>query len=96
MPDERAHSPDDGRLWTLLGVVELTYHPALAVAVLLAVGAVVSPMPAVRFDPLSLTVTGRGLPVTTVAAAVVLADLTSDVVGVYATGPTAARGDAGE
>lgn len=84
MTDEIVRSQDDQRLWNLLGVVELTYHPALAVALLLAAD-VVSPVPAVVFDPLSITVTGRGLPITTLFAAVAVVDLISDAVGVYAT-----------
>ncbi len=42
MTDELVHNQTDERLWDLLGLVELTYHPALAVALLLAVDAVVS------------------------------------------------------
>jgi len=96
MTDEVVHSPADQYLWTLLGVVELTYHPALAVALLLAVEAVVSPVPAVLFDPLSITLTGQGLPVTTLLAVVVVVDLASDALGVYASGWTGAWGDEDE
>jgi hypothetical protein len=96
MSDELLPSQDDQRLWTLLGAVELTYHPALAAGLLLGVEAVVSPVPAVLFDPLSITVTGRGLPITTLLAVVVLVDLASDVVGVSGTGWTGEWGGGDE
>lgn len=93
MNDELVSTPDDQRLWNLLGVVELTYHPALAIAALLAVNALVSPVPAVTFDPLSITVSGQGLPITTALAGVVLVDLASDVLAVYATGWAVGSGE---
>jgi hypothetical protein len=96
MADDSVHNRGDRLLWNLLGVVELTYHPALAVAVLLAVNAVVSPVPVVTFDPLSVAATGRGLPITTALAVVVLVDLAGDVVGVYATGWAVAWRDGDE
>lgn len=96
MTDELLTTSDDRFLWNLLGVVELTYHPALAVAVLLAVNAVVSPVPAVTFDPLAITATDQGLPLTTVFAVVVLVDMVSDVLDVYTTGWTVAVGDGDE
>lgn len=96
MTDELVRNQADDLLWGLLGVVELTYHPALAVAGLLAVDAVMSPVPVVKFDPLSIAVTGQGLPITTAFAVVVLVDLASDVVVVYATDWTVVRRDGGE
>lgn len=88
MIDELIRNSDDQLLWNLFGFVEITYHPALAVAVLLAVNAIVSPVPAVMFDPLSIKVTGQGLPITTMFAVIVLVDLATDIVRVYATGRT--------
>lgn len=93
MDNQIVSSRDDRLLWNLLGLVELTYHPLLAIAALLAVGDVVSPVPAVTFDPLSVTGSGQGLPITTVLAVVVLVDLASDVLGVYATGWTVASSE---
>lgn len=96
MFDELVRTPDDQLLWNLLGVVEITYHPALAVAVLLAVDAVMSPVPAVTFDPLAITVTGQGLPVTRMFAVVALVELASDIAGVYGTSWTVTWGDGDE
>jgi len=93
MNDELVSTPDDHLLWNLLGVVELTYHPALAIAALLAVNALVSPVPAVTFDPVSITVSGQGLPVTTALAGVVLVDLAGDILGVYVTGRAVGEDD---
>lgn len=96
MTDDVVPNRGDKLLWNLLGIVELTYHPALAIAALVVVNAVVSPVPVVTFDPLSVAATGEGLPITTAFAAVVLVDLAGDAAGVYATGWTAAWRDGDE
>lgn len=93
MTVEVVRNKSDERLWNMLGVIELTYHPALAVAVLLAVNVVVSPVPVVTFDPLSIAASGQGLPITTVFAVVVLVDMASDIASVYATGWAVAQRD---
>lgn len=77
--------PAEEFLWNLLGVIELTYHPALAVAFLLGIETVVSSVPVVTLDPVSIAITGGGIPVTTLLAGVVLVDLATDAVGVYTT-----------
>jgi hypothetical protein len=84
MSNEPARSAEE-LLWNLLGVVELTYHPTLAVAFLLAIEAAVSPVPVVTLDPVSVAVTGKGVPVTTLLAGVAVVDLATDAVGVYTT-----------
>ena len=92
MNDETAKS--DEFLYDLLGVVELTYHPAVTVAFLLALDAAVSPVPVITLDPVSVAAAGEGVPVTTLLAGVALVDMCSDAVGVYAT--AWARGTADE
>ncbi|MFB6228352.1 MAG: hypothetical protein ABEH88_07265 [Halobacteriales archaeon] len=96
MTVELVRNRGDELLWNMLGVVELTYHPALAVAVLLVVNVVVSPVPVVRFDPLSIAVSGQGLPITTLFAVVVLVDMASDVAGVWVTDWAVVRRDGDE
>lgn len=78
-------SPAEELLWNLLGVVELTYHPALAVALLLAIQVAVSPVPVVTLDPVSVAVAGKGVPVTTLLVGVAVVDLATDAVGVCTT-----------
>lgn len=84
MTDETAR-PAKGFLWNLLGIVELTYHPALAVALLFAIDMAVSTVPVVTLDPVSVAITAEGIPVTTLLAGVALVDLVSDAVRVYTT-----------
>ena len=84
MPNETAR-PAEEFLWNLLGIVELTYHPALAVAILFAIDMAVSPVPVVTLDPVSVAVTAEGIPVTTLLAGVALVDLGSDAVRVTTT-----------
>ena len=78
-------SPAEELLWNLLGVVELTYHPALAVALLLAIQVAVSPVPVVTLDPVSVAVAGKGVSVTTLLVGVAVVDLATDAVGVCTT-----------
>ena len=78
-------SPAEELLWNLLGVVELTYHPALAVAFLLAIQVAVSPVPVVTLDPVSVAVAGKGVSVTTLLVGVAVVDLATDAVGVCTT-----------
>lgn len=73
----------DSPVWHLLGGVELTYHPALAIAVLAAVNVFVSPMPALSLQPLAVGVGVDGVSVTRVLEAVVVVDFVGDLVSVY-------------
>lgn len=73
------------RVWDLLGIVELVFHPALALALLAGVGLLVSPMPAVRFDPVSVTTGGGGVPLTWLLGGVVVVDFVADAAQVVTT-----------
>ncbi|MFB6184845.1 MAG: hypothetical protein ABEI96_09850 [Haloarculaceae archaeon] len=90
----------DAPVWQLLGVIELTYHPAVAVAVLAALDAVVSPLPVVALRPFAVSLGGDGVSLVRVLEGVVLVDFLADVVAVYVVGHVRARlptgGDADE
>lgn len=77
--------PDEEFLWDLLGIIELTYHPVLVVALLFGIEAALSSVPVVTLDPVSVAITAEGIPVTTLLAGVALVDLATDAAGVYTT-----------
>lgn len=95
MSDDAFRTRGDDRLWDLLGAIELTYHPLLAVALLAGIEAAVSPVPSLALDPFSVGF-GGGIPVTRFLEGVVLVDLLDDVVGAYAGGWFGAASVGGE
>jgi len=87
MSDDAFRIRGDDRLWDLLGAIELTYHPVLAIALLAGIEAIVSPVPSLVFDPFSIAIGGGGgIPLTRFFAGIVLVDLLDDVMVAHATG----------
>lgn len=67
----------DVTTYDLLGGVEVTYHPILALLVVTAVHLLAAPVPGVTLAPVGLS--SEGTPLTLLVAAVVVVDLLSDL-----------------
>jgi hypothetical protein len=76
----------DRIVYAVLGVVEISYYPAVALAVLLTVEAVVSPIPAVALSPPGITLADRGLAVTALLEVAVVVAFVHDLLALIARG----------